>query len=505
MNTFILNIFLDCSDSIGCNENMNILMVSSETVPFSKSGGLADVIGALSEAISGCGHEVRVFMPMYSFIDEEDFSDELEFQVPMLGSTETVSTVETVVGSVRYIGLIHPYFTERKGIYGDTSFSPYDDNARRFMLFSQSVLPYLEASGWNADVIHCHDWTTGTIPYIVGRSGRKIPTLFTIHNLAYQGEFSKYDAILGGYEPSSRMFCGDVMQERFNMMKTGLQYADRITTVSQRYAEEICTREQGYGLEYLLSARKKDLSGIINGIDYDEWDSSKDEFFSTHFSPEDLSGKAELKAAIQKEFGLEVKPDVPLFAMISRLAEQKGFSELLSGSPCALENILTQNEVQFIIIGTGDERFTAKLKKIEQLNPNLSVRIVFSSRIAHIVEGGADFFLMPSRYEPCGLNQLYSLHYGTLPCARRTGGLADSIIDMEEDEENGTGFLFDEMSGKAIEECVSRAVEFYFKSKAELEDARKRGMKTDLTWSKSALSYIEIYNCLIQGGKNECY
>ena len=505
MNTFILNIFLDLCDSIGCNENMNILMVSSETVPFSKSGGLADVIGALSEAISGCGHEVRVFMPMYSFIEEDAFSDEHEFQVPMLGSVEKVSTVETVVGSVRYIGLKHPYFTERKGIYGDTSFTPYDDNARRFMLFSEAVLPYLEETGWKADIIHCHDWTTGTLPYLVKESGKDIKTIFTIHNLAYQGEFSKYDVLLGGYRPSGNMFCGDIMHERFNMMKTGLQFANRITTVSKRYSEEICTREQGCGLEYLLSARKNDLDGIINGIDYDEWDSSKDEFFETHFTPEDLSGKAELKAAIQKEFGLEVKPDVPLFAMISRLAEQKGFSELLSGSPCALENILSSNDVQFIIIGTGDDRFTAKLKKIAQLNPNLSVRIVFSSRIAHIVEGGADFFLMPSRYEPCGLNQLYSLHYGTLPCARRTGGLADSIIDIDEDRENGTGFLFDEMKPEAIEGCVSRAIEFYSTSKAELEDARKRGMKTDLTWNKSALSYIEIYNCLIQGGKNECY
>ena len=484
---------------------MKILMVSSETVPFSKSGGLADVIGALSEALSGCGHDVRVFMPMYSFIEDDGFSDELEFEVPMLGSVEKVSTVERLYGSVRFVGLRHPYFTDRKGIYGDTSFTPYDDNSRRFMLFSQAVLPYMEKSGWNADIIHCHDWTTGTIPYIVRKNGLDVKTIFTIHNLAYQGEVSKYDALLGGYETSSMMFCGDLMHERFNMMKTGLQYADRITTVSQRYAEEICTREQGCGLEYLLSARKNDLSGIINGIDYDEWDASKDEFFLTHFTPEDLSGKAELKRAIQKEFGLETRDDVPLFAMISRLAEQKGFTELLSGSPCALENILAEHDVQFIIIGTGDDRFTSKLKKIEQLNPNLSVRIVFSSRIAHIVEGGADFFLTPSRYEPCGLNQLYSLHYGTLPCARRTGGLADSIIDMDEDKEKGTGFLFDKMSPEAIEECVRRAVKFYSKSKAELKDARKRGMMTDLTWNKSALSYIEIYNCLIQGGKNECY
>ena len=200
-----------------------------------------------------------------------------------------------------------------------------------------------------------------------------------------------------------------------------------------------------------------------------------------------------------------MKPDVPLFAMISRLAEQKGFAELLEGSPCALERILQDNEVQFIVIGTGSDKFQQKLKKIEQTNPNLSVRIVFSSRVAHIVEGGADFFLMPSRYEPCGLNQLYSLHYGTLPCARRTGGLADSIIDMDEDKENGTGFLFDEMSAEAIEQCASRALRFYEEDKEELVEARKRGMKTDLTWNKSALSYIEIYNCLIQGGKNECY
>lgn len=478
-------------------------MVSSETVPFSKSGGLADVIGALSEALAKRGENVRVLMPMYSFIDKNGFEKGAVFSFKMLGETIEVSTLEKVHNGVRYVGLCHEYFTMRSGIYGDTSFTPYSDNAKRFSLFSLATIPYLEASGFKADIIHAHDWTVGLVPYLVKLSGYKARTVFTIHNLAYQGEFSRYDAILGGFPLDERMFSPSGLNGRFNMLKTGLEFADRITTVSQKYSEEICTREQGCNLEGLLNQRKADLSGIINGIDYDEWNPEKDEFFTTHFSAEDLTGKKALKAEVQMEFGLQVDSSVPLVAMISRLADQKGFTELLSGSYCVLEKLAAENKVQFIIIGTGDEKFESKLKEIESRHSNVAVRIIFSQRIAHRVEGAADFFLMPSKYEPCGLNQLYSLHYGTLPVARRTGGLADSIIDLEEDAKEGTGFLFDNMNPSDIEECVKKALNFYFTGEEKVEEARIRGMKTDFTWGKSAQSYVRLYDDLIQGGERK--
>ncbi len=482
---------------------MNVLMVSPETVPFSKSGGLADVIGALSEALAKAGAEVSVLMPMFSFINPKGFKKDKRFSVSMMGSTVEVSTMVKTVKKVRYVGLVHPYFTNRKGIYGDTSFAPYQDNAERFMLFSKAVLPYIKASKEKFDMVHCHDWATGLVPYLIKMENPKIKTVYTIHNLAYQGEFSRYDALLGGFSLDDSLFAGGTFDKRLNMMKAGIQHADKVTTVSPTYAKEICEKEQGCNLDWLLRHRKDDLLGIINGIDYRDWNPKTDEFLPVHYSTSNLSGKAEIKKEIQKEFGLAEEPETPLFSMISRLADQKGFSELLSGSPSALEQILCERKCQFIVIGTGDSRFEEKLKDLDARYPNISVRIVFSNRIAHVVEAASDFFLMPSRYEPCGLNQLYSLHYGTIPVAHRTGGLADTIIDLQEDEKNGDGFLFERLSPEEIVATVNKTIKFYNEDKKAVLDARIRGMKADFTWEKSALSYLNLYNTLATQGRRQ--
>lgn len=482
---------------------MNVLMISPETVPFSKSGGLADVIGALSEALAKTGAEVRVLMPMYSFIDCKGFRKGERFSVDMMGGPVEVSTMVKTVKKVKYVGLVHPYFTERKGIYGDTSFAPYQDNAERFTLFCKSVIPYMKASGVRFDIVHAHDWATGLVPYLLKKEKSKAKSVYTIHNLAYQGEFSRYDAILGGFPLEDDLFTGRVFDKRLNMMKAGIRYADKITTVSPTYAEEICGKEQGCNLDWLLRQRKDDLEGIINGIDYRDWNPRTDEYLPHHYSCSNLEGKAGIKMEVQKEFGLAEDPGTPLFSMISRLADQKGFSELLSGSPSALEIILSSVKCQFIVIGTGDSRFEEKLKDLDVKYPNLSVKIVFSNRIAHIVEAASDFFLMPSRYEPCGLNQLYSLHYGTIPVAHRTGGLADTIVDLETDPENGDGFLFDRLTPEDIVATVKKAVGFYFDGGKEPEAARIRGMKADFTWEKSALSYINLYNTLATQGRRQ--
>ena len=478
-------------------------MVSSETVPFSKSGGLADVIGALSFALKKNDIGVRVLMPMYSFIDQQGFKKGPSFEVSLLGRTEKVETLVKKVEGVDFVGVCHPYFTERKGIYGDTSFTPYPDNAIRYAFFASSVIPYLKASGFECDIVHCHDWTTGLVPYLLKAEKMKVKSIYTIHNLAYQGEFSRYDALLSGSALDPKMMNEGTFGS-FNMMKTGLEFADYITTVSPTYAKEICAEEQGCKLDWLLREREDVLTGIINGIDYKEWSPSKDVHFSEHYTAKNMKGKAALKARVQEESGLKVDPDVPLISMITRIADQKGFPELCNGEPCALEKILKRGDSQFIIVGTGDKKYEAKLQRLADEYDNFTFKCVFSNKVAHETEGASDFFLMPSRYEPCGLNQLYSLHYGTLPIAHRTGGLADSIIDIREDNVNGQGFLFDDMLPEEIEKTASAAIDFWYGSdKREIEKARKNGMNADFSWDKSAGLYIALYNHLANKGRRQ--
>ncbi len=479
-------------------------MVSSESVPFSKSGGLADVVGALSTALASLGEDVRVLLPLYGSGESSSFTElPVTLELPLLGGEELVTFSETTLNKVTYYFLRHPYFTARKGIYGDTSFTPYCDNLRRFALLNKAVLALCKALDWKPDVIHCHDWTTGFVPYLLKTEQDpffgKTRSMMTIHNLAYQGEFSRLELLGTDIMPEERMFSGERANKRTNMLKTGLEFADLLTTVSPTYAKEIQTQEFGCHLEGLLSERNDQLNGIINGIDHEEWNPETDAFLTHHFSAENLDGKELTKAEIQAEFSLEVDASIPLFAMISRLAEQKGFVELLEGSPCALERMLTEQRMQMIIVGTGDHTLEKKLVEIGKNHPNLSVNILFSNRAAHLLEAGADFFLMPSRYEPCGLNQLYSLRYGTLPVARRTGGLADSIIDLDENPEEGTGILFEQMSGHGILEAVERSLAWYRKGQKSMNEIRTRCMQWDSTWQRSAHSYLALYESSIRG------
>lgn len=461
-------------------------------------------MGALSTALASLGEDVRVLLPLYGSGESSSFTElPVTLELPLLGGEELVTFSETTLNKVTYYFLRHPYFTARKGIYGDTSFTPYCDNLRRFALLNKAVLALCKALDWKPDVIHCHDWTTGFVPYLLKTEQDpffgKTRSMMTIHNLAYQGEFSRLELLGTDIMPEERMFSGERANKRTNMLKTGLEFADLLTTVSPTYAKEIQTQEFGCHLEGLLSERKNQLNGIINGIDYEEWNPETDPFLTHHFSAENLAGKELTKAEIQAEFSLEVDASIPLFAMISRLAEQKGFVELLEGSPCALERMLTEQRMQMIIVGTGDHTLEKKLVEIGKNHPNLSVNILFSNRAAHLLEAGADFFLMPSRYEPCGLNQLYSLRYGTLPVARRTGGLADSIIDLDENPEEGTGILFERMSGHGILEAVERSLAWYRKGQKSMNEIRTRCMQWDSTWQRSAHSYLALYESSIRG------
>ncbi|MCI2128048.1 MAG: glycogen synthase GlgA [Sphaerochaeta sp.] len=473
---------------------MNVLMLSSEAVPFCKSGGLADVVGALSPALHQLGADVRILLPLYGSIDTDGMRDAgVSCDIPVNGQTETVRFRTKTIKDVPYYFIDHPWFTQRKGIYGDTSFLPYEDNLERYTLLDKGALALCKALQWKPDVLHCHDWTTGFAPYLLKNSHDPFfvatKSFFTIHNLAYQGDFSRLDFLKTDIPSDPKLFLGMGRNARCNMLKAGLEFADRITTVSPTYAEEICTEPYGCGLDGLLRQRQTVLSGIINGIDYQDWNPETDSNLPAHFDANDLKGKTINKAAAQKEFGLPLAPDIPLVAMISRIADQKGFRELLDGSPCALERIVRDHHLQMVIIGTGDNQMEDKMVEIASRYPNLSVNILFSNRLAHLVEAGADYFLMPSRFEPCGLNQLYSLRYGTIPVARRTGGLADSIVDMGEHPDQGDGFLYTEQRGEEIEKALERALSFY----GQLDKLRTRAMTRDFSWERSAHSYFALY------------
>jgi starch synthase len=473
-------------------------MVSSESVPFSKSGGLADVVGALSGSLATLGDDVRVILPLYGSVDAASFESlDVTLSVSMLASVEKITVKKTTLDGVIYYFLDHPSYSGRTGIYGDTSHAPYGDNLARYTLLNKGAMALLKAFDWQPDVVHCHDWTCGFLPYLIKQSDdsffSQMRTMMTIHNLAYQGEFSRLELLGCDIDADSRFFSGPTASKRTNMLKTGLEFADVLSTVSPTYAKEIQSAEYGCGLEDLLTERSEDLHGIINGIDYDEWNPRTDVFMTHHFSEDNLGGKAKTKAQIQRHFGLEEDPSIPLFSMISRLASQKGFVELLEGSPPALEEMLRTNRMQMIIIGTGDSEIERHLSELGKELPNLSVNILFSNELAHLVEAGSDFFLMPSRYEPCGLNQLYSLRYATIPVARRTGGLADSIIDLDESPAEGTGILFDQLTGHDILKAVQRSLQWWEQGEETLLSIRKRAMRWDSSWQNSATLYRNIY------------
>ncbi len=468
---------------------MKILMVTSEAVPFSKSGGLADVVGALSLALGKIGHEVTVFMPFYSFIPGDGFKKTISYRIPMLGENIKAEVYEKNVDGVTYAALAIDYFTKRKGIYGDTSFTPYSDNCPRFIAFSKAAALYILASGIKFDIVHCHDWTTGFVPHFLKYFKAPGKTLYTIHNLEYQGVFSPLDSVY-----SSSVIPGKAMRNNaLNMMALAIATSDKITTVSPSYAEEIMTKEYGAGLEDLLKERESDTSGILNGIDTSKWDPEKDSLIKENYSVSNMSGKKKCKSYIQREFSLKEREDTPLVALISRLASQKGFDTLLlEGEECALERIL-KKDVQVALIGTGDGRYISKLSMLMTKYENLSVKILFSEEMSHSLEAGADFFLMPSVYEPCGLNQMYSLRYGTIPIVHSTGGLKDTVRDIS--HEDGNGISFENLTPDEIVKAVERALELY---KSRDKDAVvRRGMEGDYSWALSAKGYEALYSNLV--------
>ena len=472
---------------------MKVLMLTSESVPFSKSGGLADVVGDLSAALANEGNDIRILLPSYGTDSIGKLKTEIQLKV--LGGTENLQIREKKLGKVTYYLLCHPLFCDRKGIYGDTSFTPYADNFFRFTLLNLAPFALMEKIGFIPDIIHCHDWAAGLFSYFLfkneNKNYSKIKTIFTIHNLAYQGIYPKMQ-MLHSLIPGCKELFKD---SHINLMQVGIAFSNRVTTVSQSYSKEIQTPDFGCDLHNLLQARSSRLSGILNGIDIDAWNPEKDPLIEHHYNSEDFSGKMKMKALIQQKYNLTQDEKVPLFVMITRLASQKGIEELFE----VLDEILNMDALQLLIVGTGNKEYESYLKEKEKAFSNLSVNIIFSNKIAHQVEAAGDFFLMPSRYEPCGLNQMFSQRYGTLVLAHKTGGLSDTIVDLHEHPNSGTGFLMDEITPEVIIKTIKSAIKL-FKSE-KLNFYRQNAMKIDFSWNASALEYIKLYKKTKEGDK----
>ncbi|MBN1901803.1 glycogen synthase GlgA [Candidatus Sumerlaeota bacterium] len=486
---------------------MKILFVSSEVVPFSKTGGLADVAGALPVALRNLGHDVRIATPKYRSVDDQKFGLEKiirEINVHFQNDTYTASVKSAPLPgtSIPVYFISNDYYFDRQELY-TTGGKDYPDNAMRYAFFCMASLWMLQALDWKPDVIHCNDWQSALIPaylkhHLYLRTNEfynDIKALYTIHNLAYQGSFDRttLNSIGLGWEVytiDGLEFYGDI-----NLMKAGIVFSDAISTVSETYAKEIQTPEYGCGLDGILRARSDHLTGIMNGIDYTIWNPETDKLIPSRYTMQNMRGKTICKKHLQKKCNLPVNKDIPLIGMISRLAAQKGF-DLIS----EIADDLFAMDIQFALLGTGEPDYENVFKKIGEKYPSKAgINIMFNNQLAHEIEAGADMFLMPSRYEPCGLNQLYSMKYGTVPIVRKTGGLADSVIDATPEtisDGTGTGFSFEKYDAGTLLITIKRAVELYTKRKKSWKKLQANGMVQDYSWTASAKKYEELYKIL---------
>ena len=482
---------------------MRILFVSSEVVPFSKTGGLADVCGSLPIELAKQGHEIIVFQPAYQTIYDCGLPiRETDSEISTVVGTKSVTCrlfKSHLPGSDVPIYLIHqPDYFDRDGLY-QTGGDDYQDNCERFVFFSRAVLDSTIHLGWHPDIVHCHDWQTGLIPaYLKTIYRDKTPfvdsiSLMTIHNLAYQGNFWHWDMLLTGLD--WKYFNWNQMEfyGRLNLLKTGIVFADALSTVSPRYAEEIQSPNQGCGLQGVLAERRDVLTGILNGIDITRWNPSTDLHIPHNYSVVDWQeGKGICKLHLQKKLGLS-EVESPLIGIIGRLAAQKGWSLILP----ILELWLEYQNVQWVVLGTGDREYQTALAELAAKHPQkLAVKLEFSNSLAHQIEAAADIFLMPSEYEPCGLNQQYSMRYGAVPVVHETGGLADTVVDATPEnivDGRACGFYFERYTVENLETCLARAVDMFLNRKDIWEQLVETGMRQDWSWTASAKQYEDLY------------
>ncbi len=480
---------------------MKIAIVSSECVPYAKTGGLGDVVGSLPKALEKFGCDVKVFIPKYLFIDESKYGlrynwnvGEMPIRVGGIVRSVHLHQAKLPNSNVEVNFIDCPHFYNRGRIYTNDW-----DEDERFILLCKGVIEACQRLDWFPDVIQCNDWQTGLIPLYIkdnynwDRMFDKTATVFTIHNIGYQGRFGKDTLFKAEINPNFYYPDGPVeFENSVSFMKTGIVFSDLISTVSIKYSHEILKPEFGAGLDPILKARKSDVYGILNGVDYEEWNPETDKYLPYKYSIRDLSGKKANKKFLMEHFRLHFDEKRPLIGMVSRLVPQKGFDIFAE----AVEDLM-KLDAQWILLGSGEykyEEFFRQLSNYQQ--GKFASYIGYNNELAHLIEAGADIFLMPSRYEPCGLNQIYSLKYGTVPVVRKTGGLADTVKDWDEENywgfDHGNGFSFYDYSGYALFKSVERAVNT-FANKEVWNKIQQNGMKLDFSWEKSAEKYLELY------------
>ncbi|CQR56201.1 glycogen synthase GlgA [Paenibacillus riograndensis] len=474
---------------------MKVLFAAAEAHPFVKTGGLADVIGALPKALKGVGVDVRVILPKYRGIPEK-FVSQMEhvaaLSVPVGWRNQYCGIERIIYDGIPVYFIDNEYYFGRDGIYG------YMDDGERFSFFNRAVLECLETLDFQPDVLHCHDWHAAVIPMLLQAHYRHNPfyaeirTVFTIHNLLYQGVFPY--SVLGellGLDDS--YFLGVEYYGNVNFMKAGIVYSDHITTVSPTYSEEIRTAYYGYGLDGLLSSRADSLSGIVNGIDTKIYNPASDPQIYTRYRT-NLAKKAENKIALQQELGLPVAPYIPLIAMVTRLVDSKGLDLLTR----VLDELLYYDDIQFVLLGTGDEVYERWFREAQWRYPTkLSSQILFSDALSRKIYAASDLFLMPSKFEPCGIGQLLALRYGSIPVVRETGGLNDTVHSYNEETGEGNGFTFKDYNAHDMMYTLRRAVSFYHKPE-HWKKVTKNAFAGDYSWNVSAQQYMDIYNRILE-------
>ena len=475
---------------------LDILMVVSEAVPYSKTGGLGDVGGALPAALTHLGHRVTVVTPRYRGVEGGQ-------EVAAFGRGAWFGAADSRVleivrdDGVRYWFVDCPAYYDREELYADQR-GDFTDNHLRFALLSRAALECAVTTGMRPSVVHAHDWQTGLVPVYLRERYRRHPafegagTVFTIHNLAYQGNFGR--AVLPQLDLPWDVFTGEGLEfwDKVSFLKAGINYSEIVTTVSRRYAQEIQSAEQGFGFEGILQRRAAVLVGIRNGVDTRVWDPEHDPLLPAGFSAAALAGKTEVKRALLARFGLDAPGQWarPVVGMVSRMVDQKGldliFSAVTTGALQALD-------ASFVVLGTGAPKYEKMWRDLAAKHPNrVAVTVGFDEELAHLIEGGSDIFFMPSRFEPCGLNQMYSLRYGTVPVVRATGGLDDTVQDVDEATGEGTGFKFKAYTADAMMEALQRALSWYARP-AAWRRIQLAGMAQDNSWEASAREYVDVY------------
>ena len=494
------------------SKKYKILFVTSEVVPFMKTGGLADVSSALTQKLTEMGHQVRIVVPKYGAIDERKYKIHevvrLKDLKTNIGDKEVTFSLRSsfLVGQKARVQIYfldnQEYFVSRHSLYNDPlTGEDFHDNDERFILLNKCIFELITKLGWIPDIIHCNDWQGALIPaylktiYKNNETFKHIKTIFTIHNLVFQGIFPKSAFAKTGLPDQLNSDKGIIHNNKVNFLKAGLQYADIISTVSETYAKEICSiKELGYGLHELLAKRKKDIRGIANGIDETIWNPEKDKLIPKTFSIKSIADKVENKKALCESFGFPVDEKTPLIGIISRLIDVKGTDLLQKTFP-----EIMKLKVRVVLLGTGEKKYQKYFEDFASKHSDkFSCYIGFDEKLAHLVEAGSDMLLIPSKSEPCGLNQMYSQVYGTPPIVHKTGGLADTVSNFTDKNQDGNGFVFEKYDSKEMIKEIKRAVDLYTDEKATWLKVVKNGMKATFSWSDSTKHYIDLYKKLAE-------